>query len=213
MNFAARLESSGMKNKIHVSAETAELLRNAGYSGIVIPRENKVVLKGKGELQTFWVQVRSLTGSNSASSGSASDKSDDEGNVGTRASVVNAHDFHGTSMGGVIGQAKLEPVVERLVDWNAKVLVTLLEQLCCSRAAQGRLQPDFVQINDEVATMRGSRNVRDDIQLLIPLPEYQETIGQNENPSAVSKLPQVVQTELRDFVALIASGYRVSAGL
>ena len=51
MNTAARIESTGARNRIHCSEETADLLKAAGKSKWVIPREDKVHAKGKGEVR------------------------------------------------------------------------------------------------------------------------------------------------------------------
>jgi class 3 adenylate cyclase len=70
MNTASRMESNGMPHCIHVSQETADELIAKGKSGWVTPREDKIVAKGKGELQTYWVAIR--CGPQSISSGKTS---------------------------------------------------------------------------------------------------------------------------------------------
>lgn len=57
INTAARIESTGLPNKVHLSRETAELLEMAGKSEWLAPREKSVSAKGKGELKTFWLQI------------------------------------------------------------------------------------------------------------------------------------------------------------
>lgn len=57
INTAARIESTGEPNRVHLSRETAELLEAAGKGDWLIPREKSVSAKGKGELTTFWLQV------------------------------------------------------------------------------------------------------------------------------------------------------------
>jgi hypothetical protein len=51
------MESTGIKNRIQCSTATAELLLASGKSQWITPREEKVFAKGKGELQTYWVQI------------------------------------------------------------------------------------------------------------------------------------------------------------
>jgi class 3 adenylate cyclase len=58
MNTAARMEGNGMKGRIRVSQQTADELIAKGKSSWVTAREEKIVAKGKGELQTYWVNVR-----------------------------------------------------------------------------------------------------------------------------------------------------------
>lgn len=57
VNTASRMESTGKKNCIQISAETAKLLDIAGRSTWLKPREDKIVAKGKGDMDTFWLLV------------------------------------------------------------------------------------------------------------------------------------------------------------
>ena len=47
MNTAARMESTGKKDAIHISQETANLLEESGRGLWFRPREEAVVAKGK----------------------------------------------------------------------------------------------------------------------------------------------------------------------
>jgi class 3 adenylate cyclase len=76
MNTASRMESNGMPHRMHVSQETADELMAKGKSGWVTPREDKIVAKGKGELQTYWVTIR--CGSQSVVSRKTSNNGGDE---------------------------------------------------------------------------------------------------------------------------------------
>jgi Adenylate and Guanylate cyclase catalytic domain len=58
VNTAARMESTGLQNRIHVSMETAELLKAAGKHYWLKPREDKIVARGKGELTTYWLDIK-----------------------------------------------------------------------------------------------------------------------------------------------------------
>jgi class 3 adenylate cyclase len=49
VNTAARMESTGMKNRIQVSQETADLIISGGKANWVELREDMVHAKGKGE--------------------------------------------------------------------------------------------------------------------------------------------------------------------
>jgi class 3 adenylate cyclase len=53
MNTASRMESTGQPGKIQISEETAEFLIEAGKESWLTPREERIVAKGKGELQTY----------------------------------------------------------------------------------------------------------------------------------------------------------------
>ena len=46
---ASRIESTGMKDRVHLSVETAELIIASGKANWITPREDKVYAKGKGK--------------------------------------------------------------------------------------------------------------------------------------------------------------------
>lgn len=58
VNTASRMESTGERNRIHLSKSTADLLVAAGKSYWVKPRQDLVHAKGKGFVQTFWLVSR-----------------------------------------------------------------------------------------------------------------------------------------------------------
>lgn len=55
--IAARMESTGAKDKIHISQATADLLIQSGKSNWIKPREDIVEAKGKGVLKTYWLNT------------------------------------------------------------------------------------------------------------------------------------------------------------
>jgi len=61
VNTAARMESNGVRGRIHISQATADALISQGKGRWVIPREEKIVAKGKGEMQTYWVQFTAIS--------------------------------------------------------------------------------------------------------------------------------------------------------
>ena len=110
VNTASRMESTGLPNRIQVSATTAELLIQAGKGSWVKLRDELVHAKGKGNVQTYWVEptlARNATGTVTESSGdnSAEDQLDDQS--------------------------------KRLVDWNVEVLSRLLKRIQARRRASG----------------------------------------------------------------------------
>jgi hypothetical protein len=72
VNTAARMETTGAPNKIHLSQQTADLLVAAGKSRWVKAREELVTAKGKGQLQTYWLSFKppSAPSTSSVTSGS-----------------------------------------------------------------------------------------------------------------------------------------------
>ena len=58
VNTAARMESTGKPGRIQISQETAHQLTLKGKRSWLVPREETVLAKGKGELSTFWLRMR-----------------------------------------------------------------------------------------------------------------------------------------------------------
>ena len=58
MNTASRMECTGEQHRIHVSQDTAMLLKRAGKEHWLNEREGIVNVKGKGEMKTWWLQPR-----------------------------------------------------------------------------------------------------------------------------------------------------------
>lgn len=52
VNTASRMESSGEEFKIQVSSYTADKLKNKGY---ILESRGYVKVKGKGDMETFWL--------------------------------------------------------------------------------------------------------------------------------------------------------------
>ncbi|CAB9497953.1 Receptor-type guanylate cyclase gcy [Seminavis robusta] len=75
INTASRMESNGLPGKVHVSQATADELINHGRGDWLTEREEKVVAKGKGEMTTFWVLVRTSKSAATHSITSVSDLS------------------------------------------------------------------------------------------------------------------------------------------
>ena len=55
MNTASGMESNGQPGRIHVSEDTAKELVAKGKESWLEARQDKIVAKGLGELQAYWV--------------------------------------------------------------------------------------------------------------------------------------------------------------
>jgi Adenylate and Guanylate cyclase catalytic domain len=56
VNTASRMESNGIPNKIHISPEVARVLDESGKGHWITLRDTLVQAKGKGAIQTYWVE-------------------------------------------------------------------------------------------------------------------------------------------------------------
>ena len=115
VNTASRIETTGVRNKIHCSQETAELLKADGREKWLTPREDQVHLKGKGVMKTYFVRVINA----SVMSGlSALDKAERP-------------------------RMSLTDTTSRLVKWNVEVLSGILKRVAKRRAACGKVSKPF----------------------------------------------------------------------
>jgi len=60
VNTTARIESTGEKNRIHVSESMANILIKHGKARWLVERKDRVEAKGLGLLRTFWLQTDSM---------------------------------------------------------------------------------------------------------------------------------------------------------
>ncbi|KAL3929508.1 MAG: hypothetical protein SGARI_004729, partial [Bacillariaceae sp.] len=126
MNVTSRIENSSAKNKIHLSEQTADLLIAAGKGDWVEQRESKIVAKGKGELQTYWLTT------------------------GVPKNLSADVKLALPAISKFLQKAKVEPAfcstktaadgkgrLQRLVDYNVKVMERLLKRVVAVQSGEG----------------------------------------------------------------------------
>jgi Adenylate and Guanylate cyclase catalytic domain len=192
MNTAARMEHNGERDKIQLSQETADLLIAAGKTSWLSQRADLVYAKGKGEMQTYWLEL-SARGADSSSAVGGSSSGGSE--VGESPYAENSQGVKG------IYDAK----TLRLIEWNVDVLLRLLKQIvsrrrACPIPASERVQPDETRFTKE------NCYTLDEVKEIITLPKFRD-IANHEDPENVSLDPIVVQ-QLHDYVCNIAAVYR-----
>jgi hypothetical protein len=184
------MEHTGIRDRIQLSQETADLLIAAGKSNWIAPRNDIIVAKGKGEMQTYWLELTNRAGdgvstTDASSNGSASVSGE-----------VEAPDMTG------VHDAK----TMRLIDWNVDVLLRLLKQIVARRNAcppvEG-LSPDEARFSTE----NGSSTI-DEVREIIKLPRFNKAAAmKQEDPENVVLDPKVAQ-QLHSYVCNIAAIYR-----
>jgi class 3 adenylate cyclase len=58
VNTASRMESTGTPRRIQVSQSTADVLILEGKESWLVPRREKVYAKGKGDMQTYFLELK-----------------------------------------------------------------------------------------------------------------------------------------------------------
>ena len=192
------MESNGQKNKIHISKETADLLRSAGKERWLTAREDKIVAKGKGELDTFWLRCESR-GSSIESSRGGSDVSSTGGD-----DLVN-------DVEGELGpaQRQLSEKYQRLVAWNVEVLSRLLKEIAAKRQISG-VTPDSEEKLKAIEMSFDNKSlVLDELVDIISLSNCNVSV-KTKNVDVIELSPKVT-SQLGDFLSILASYYRENA--
>ena len=202
VNTTARIETTGARNKIHLSEETSQCVKDAGKGHWLRPREEAVVAKGKGELATFWLEIKgdaAKSTQSGSSDGYSQDNSGSDQLVGTsREKDTNEVEFKG-----------LSNKLTRLVNWNCELLIRLLKTIVSRRKAAGS-RPDPGNILDmlEQALNAKGNPVLDEVREVITLPQYNaEVASRAEDPDSID-LGEVVSKQLHDYIMTIATLYR-----
>ena len=198
VNTAARMESNGQKNKIHISKETADLLRAAGKERWLIAREDKIIAKGKGEMETFWLRCESH-GSSNQSSRSGSDISSTGGD-----------DFVYDVEGELAPvEHKLSEKYQRLVSWNVEVLSRILKEIQAKREAIGVYPDTEAKLRAVELSLDNGSLVLDELVDIIRLPPCSGAVKQKK-VDEIELSPKVIG-QLGSFLSVLASYYRDNA--
>lgn len=211
MNTASRMESTGHAGKIQVSEVTANLIAKAGHHDWLIKRKGTVAVKGKGEMQTWWlklvgssgdVYIGHSIGACSVHSSSAEDGTDTADQLSAEITVIPR-----LSMPAERPESDRVPGLdmrsERLIDWNVEVLMGFLEKVFQNRKYATDEEPIWTTSPD---ASRGL--VIDEVVEVITLPAFPSGVRVKRSSRLGNQLPSVVRTQLKEFVTGIASMYR-----
>eukprot|EP00980_Cylindrotheca_fusiformis_P030347 scaffold24674_cov127-Cylindrotheca_fusiformis.AAC.1 len=212
MNTAARMESGGERSRIQISPVTADLLAIAGFSKWVVPRSHKIFVKGKGEMQTYWMK-RGTSSSGKHAPKASEMRSDmstvDETAIDDSDMTEGAGSDLDLDIDSVDGMTKME----RLVEWNVEVLASLLQQIVASRGDignQSTLERKLSSVENSVVCQKGS-TVLEEFTPIIPLKRFGvEELKSRRRPSSID-IGDEVKSQLRNFISSIAGMYRENA--
>ena len=216
MNTASRIESTGQRNKIHISQETAYLLTAAGKEGWLTAREDRVFAKGKGQLQTYWMQITDEsdidTGSASASLLDSDGKKDMpyKQSLKLQLQALRVGDEE-DQVAKTHGEVVLSDKAERLVRWNVDILTKLLRQVMARRASTSGFKR--TNRNGTLARSRGHDGclggvIIDEVTDVLSLPHFDAHVFENQVDPASIDIPPKVHSQLTDYVSKIAAMYR-----
>jgi hypothetical protein len=192
-----------VKNKIHASAETANRLKRAGKTHWVTARETEVEIKGKGLVQTYWINLEKNVHR------AAKATSESSGSENASIHHLDTNDYIVDSTSPAFESHCLSPQEYRLVQWNTDVLAGILKQIVASRQAAGALPDSDMQMTQhEAATQKGELTPRQEIVEVVNLPRYNDQIAAKQKNLDNIALDDVVTKELFCYVTAIASMYK-----
>jgi class 3 adenylate cyclase len=200
VNTAARMESTGIPGKIQCTSKTAELIRKSGKGHWLQQREDVVEVKGKGEMTTYWIQIRPKCSQLLTSDFVSWNDCDSR-----------VSDSDPCAMGLFNVSCK------RLVEWNMEVLQSMILDLLLFRQRQSSSNRQLSTGGEnkmptwETETTNGQQYYR------LPLDEVVEVLNLTETSwdrqllqhvSAVATLDAAVKEQLAMFISDIATKYQ-----
>lgn len=193
VNTAARLETNGGMNRIHVSEATANLLVEAGKPHWLTPRATQIHAKGKGLMKTFWVHTKDDAGTRSTAVASSTDES----------SAIPESVDHKNSVGRLPSVASRN---SRVLDWTVEILQSFLKEIVARRNVLA-IKPDSPEKIKamECQILSSTRIPMDEVESLFHLPLYTPD-RQGTTPDNIEIAP-VVLSQLRDLVFSISEMY------
>jgi hypothetical protein len=177
------LESSGRANSIHCSEATKELLETAGKGSWLKPRDEKIHLKGLGEVSTYWVTPKENT--SSVSSESVTD--------------------------GTFSDARIRRLVAWNVEVVYSLLENVVAhrqakkknapRKSCTDEARG----DLIHAEQDLMAASGERIVIDELTQILEMAEFDKETVLSKKPAVIKPC---VKEQLHAYIASIAELYR-----
>jgi 3'5'-cyclic nucleotide phosphodiesterase len=195
------MESNGVVNKIQCSQSTADLLIKAKKGHWLKARETKVEAKGKGLLQTYFVEPKSKQESVAS------------GDLDVTSSAAAAMKVDRSEMTALARSTSILPITtatvdhktERLVDWNADVLCRLLESIKARRVAISSNRDSGGENGDAGWNTPTKGMVLNEVREVIELPGFNSKCRVDENNV---KLEPEIRELVKEYVMEIAKTYR-----
>eukprot|EP00980_Cylindrotheca_fusiformis_P021972 scaffold8826_cov73-Cylindrotheca_fusiformis.AAC.1 len=176
------------------------MLKDAGLGQWIIPRSTKIYVKGKGDMQTYWLRkskTHKVKGIDSdmttlVESVETEEESDSVEDIGLG--------FEDDNDQGIMNK------MDRLVEWNVEVLSSLLQQIIASRG--GVVNGISTLSNAERNIGIGVGTVLDEFTPIIPLKRFEaEDLRARRRPSSID-IGEEAKSQLRSYLSQIAGMYR-----
>eukprot|EP00980_Cylindrotheca_fusiformis_P002909 scaffold675_cov103-Cylindrotheca_fusiformis.AAC.20 len=212
MNTAARMESTSARSRIQVSQATADLLFASGLSDWIAPRKNKILVKGKGEMQTYWLKTKAAKGIKQSKSKGDVTQSKSKGDMpilDETAELSDSSDLPSVMHAGDnfdMDNVEAMTKTERLVEWNVEVLSPLLQQIVASRG--GEVVPIDRSLSEKEAIIGTDKTVLEEFVPIIPLKRFNAAELSKRQKTSSIDIGDEAKSQLRNYLFNVASMYR-----
>ncbi|GKY96214.1 hypothetical protein MPSEU_000581300 [Mayamaea pseudoterrestris] len=186
VNTASRMESTGTRERIQVSQETANMLTIAGKGHWLSPREDTVNAKGKGVLQTYWLRTQAKQKAGSVASSGGTHSSDNDAMIDAVPMSADAEELLKR---------------DRKVDWMAELLGEYLKQILAKRDANPTTKSTSFQMSEDLIGIN-------EVVEAILLPRFDANADGKETEWRDLEIDSTILEQLREYVSIIASMYR-----
>lgn len=213
VNTAAKMEATGKVGYVHISEETANHLIDGGKQDWIDQEASTITATGKGEITTYWLKTNfrkvnrtSLMPTrlhpNDGTKDSFAESEDMLAKI-AKAASSNSAEYDRKSMRrsrllwGNDNDAKSK--VDRLVAYNAEVMMSLLKKIIARRSA----------VQDTNATGHSTRGAiaLDEVREVIQMPAYNQEASVKMASDYQVEIPDNVRTEMKDYISRIAGLY------
>ena len=199
VNTAAKIESSSMRSRVHLSIDVFKLLEEHGKSSWAVKRDDQAVAKsGKLDIETYWL----IVGENGYLGPEA------KSSTPVKVDVIAGGNrkFGDTTLADL--EASIDPKMLRLVAWNVEIMKKLLQQIIAKRNAALNQKSSAEEIAAKEKALSRRTNCLEEVVEIIHLPKFDtQAYHRQENPSKIV-IPSNVVEQLRLYVTTVAAMYR-----
>lgn len=206
------MEQTGQGGQVHLSHHTKDLLVAAGKSSWLTARPTKVIAKGKGAMETYFLHIRSDANSSVSDTSGNCDDSDvesDERSAAPTATTCSspASEDSSPQKATLTYTTKITSAKkERLVQWNCDILRRLLKQIVARRQYLIDANPGRKADADERVYVGRQVSLVHEVKESISMPSFDYSTLVAEQANSIELDPKIDE-QLVDFVRKVAAMY------
>jgi class 3 adenylate cyclase len=206
VNTASRMESTSKPGEIQCSQATADLLKKAGCSDWLSPRDERIDVKGKGMSQTYWIEVARSTDNNNSSTGLSMEfHHADPPKVNLLLhSQIKSQQPDSDPANESLSQN------QRLIDWHVEMISRLLRQIVAHRSKKYRREKTLTDFSISSRHSMTSHNTTplSEVKEIIEMPKFDVRRASHLVDPESIELSSEVMSQLRDYVSTLSCMYR-----